>query len=519
MERLVVAPKHPDQRCDTLAPVRNMGWARLLASVIILLVPLSRLAALSPDSERARLLFEQKKYVDAAVLLEAVRREGRAGPEDLVLLGSCYTQLNELDKAASVLDAAAMIAPKSVALLDARGNLAFVRKRYADAVDLFRQAHQLQPDDVYAIQGLVASLSNNGVELFGQGKVDDARKAFREALQMDPGSIPALRNLGILELEKGDPGASASYLERALASSPRDVGLLKLLFLARNRQGDIAALLPVLDKLIEVEPGDPEPYAAKGRLLDQQGKAQDALEVFREAARKGSQDPLPYLRVGQAGRNPYVLQDCVGRAVQMISALELGAAQAINASGKPSEMQGARLVTSKIEDIRATLSSALALLRQIEGDPAFVADLARLRSWYPGSVELLHALGSYYKEKQDWSDALSAWNDVLESHPMDRDAQEGAGLALEKLGDTDRAIAAYRRARDLAPEAPELYSALERLYAGHERDLRQVLLDISYRETRNVTLLKELVKIETGLGLTADAAQHQTRVSDIESGK
>ncbi|MGA2763596.1 MAG: tetratricopeptide repeat protein [Spirochaetia bacterium] len=497
------------------------GSPRLVLVLFALLLPLSFAAAQSPaeDSARARLLFEQKKYADAASLLETIRREGHPAPMDLILLGTCYTQLNELDKAAAVLDEAALIAPQNVSLLNARGNLAFVRKKFADSLELFRQAHRLDPEDRNAVAGMVAALSNHGVELFGQGKVDDARKEFQEAVQLNPHSVPALRNMGILELEKGDPAVAAQYFERALSISPGDVGLLKLLFLVRNRQGDTKTMMPILDRLIDAEPGDPEPYAAKGRLLELDGKKQEALEVFREAVDKGSQDPLPYLRVGEAQRDRYLLHDAVARAVQLISALEIGASQAIGTSGKPGDLQGAKLITSKIEDVRVTLASSLSLLRQIDGDSLFAQDLARLQSWYPGSVDLLVALGRLYQEKENWRDALAVWQTILKDHPLDEEAQAGAGLALEKLGDTEQAITAYRRARELLPKAPELYSALERLYAGREDDLRQVLLDISYRETRNVVLLRELAKVEGDLGLQADSVKHLSRVSEIESGK
>lgn len=205
--------------------------------------------------------------------------------------------------------------------------------------------------------------------------------------------------------------------------------------------------------------------------------------------------------------------------MQLISALEIGASQAIGTSGKPGDLQGAKLITSKIEDVRVTLASSLSLLREIDGDSLFAQDLVRLQSSYPGSVDLLVALGRLYQEKENWRDALAVWQTILKDHPLDEEAQAGAGLALEKLGDAEQAITAYRRARDLSPKAPGLYRALERLYAGREDDLRQVLLDISYRETRNVVLLRELAKVEGDLGLQADADKHLSRASEIESGK
>jgi tetratricopeptide (TPR) repeat protein len=493
----------------------------LLAFVVLLLLPLFVASGQShlEDSNRAQLLFEQKQYADAAAILERFEHGGTAAPADLVLLGMCYTEMKELDKAAAVLDMAALMEPRSVSLIDAQGNLAFVRKHYSTALDLFRRAHEIDPRDRNAVQGMVASLANYGVEVFGQGKPDEARKLFLEAVQLDPLSVSALRNIGVLELETGNPLTAAAYLEKALVSSPRDVGLLKLLFLARNRLGESAAMLPILDQLIEVQPADPEPYALKGRLLEQQGDKQGAQEAFGQAAAKGSQDPLPYLRVGEAQRSRYVLHDAIGKSVQLISALQIQASQALGRARTPEDLNGARLAATKVEDVRATLVSALTLLREIDGENTFQEDLVRLQSWYPGSVDLSAALARLFGEKERWPDSLAAWQRILSDHPLDEEAQAGSGLAFEKLGDQDQAVIAYRRARELAPGSADIYAALERVYNGRENELREVLLDASYRETRNAVLFRELAKLEGRLGMDADAAVHSARVAQIESGK
>jgi tetratricopeptide (TPR) repeat protein len=494
---------------------------RSIITLFVLLIPLSAATAqaLTEESRQAHILFDQKKFSDAAALLEKVTARGDPSPSDLILLGMCYTELNQLEKAATALDTAALMTPHGALLLDARGNLAFARKRFAEALDAFREAHSVDPEDRNAVAGMVASLCNYGVELFGQGKASDAENAFANALQLDPRSVPALRDMGILELQKGDLAASAGWLEKGLVVSPRDVELLKMLFLIRNRQGDTAAMQSILDRLIEVQPADPEPYAAKARLLEQQGKTQEASQMFLQAVEKGSQDPLPFLRIGEKRRDRYLLHDAVGRAVHLISSLQLSASQALGKQGSANDLRGAKLITSKIEDVRATLVSSLALLREIDGDSLFEEDLGRLQSWYPGSVDLLAALGKLDQEKGKWQDALAAWQGILKEHPLDEEAQAGAGLAFEKLGDKDQAIAAYRRAREIEPGSADLYSALERLYTGREEELQQVLLDVSYRETRNAVLFRELAKIEAGLGLQADADKHLARAFEIESGK
>jgi len=503
------------------APRLRSGKLRRATVVLALLLPLAGVSAQSPSLEagRARLLFDQKKYAEAAAVLEGVERAGKQSPADLILLGMCYTELLALDKAGAVLDMAALMEPRSVPLMNARGNLAFARKRFGDALTFFREAHRLDPGDRNAVSGMVASLANVGVEMFGQGRTEEARKSFQEALELDPQSVPALRNMGIIELEKGDPAVSAQYLEQALAVTPESVELLKLLFLARNRQGDTTAMLPLLDRLIAAQPADPEPHAVKGRLLEAQGKQGEAEDEFQKAVERGSQDPLPYLRAGAARRDRYVLHDAVAKSVQLIASFEIQASQAIGKARKAEDLKGAKLLTTKVEEVRATLASSLILLREIDGDALFEEDLSRLQSWYPGSVDLSAALGRLFREKEQWEKSLAAWERILRDHPLDGEAQEGEGLAREKLGQKDEAVMAYRRALELNPLSADLYAALRRLYAGREAELRQILLDRSYRDTRNALLFRELAGLEGALGLEADAAVHSARAVQIDSGK
>lgn len=489
-----------------------------LLAILLLAPVLASAQDAQGDSSKARLLFQQKNFTGAAAILERIQRSGHPTGADFILLGLCYTELHELDKAEGVLALAAAVSPPSAALLDARGNLAFARKRYADAVDLFREARRLDPRDADARAGLVASLSNRGVELVGQGTVDEARKLFLEAVGLDPGSIPALRNLALVEMGSRDLAAAGGHLEQALQLSPNDVQLLKLLFIVRNDQGDKAAMMTLLDRLVALQPSDPEPHAALGRLLEQQGRAQDAARLFGEAVSLGTQDPLPYLRVGEARRDRYALHDAIAKAVQMISALQTQESQAVGRARGPEDLKGAKLISIKVEDVRSTLGSALSLLREIDGDATFQQDLTRLRSWYPGSVDLLAALARLYQEKDLWADALAAWQQILAQHPVDPDAQAGAGLAYERLGNREQAALSYRRALDMQPESASLYAALRRLYAGRETELRQIYLDLSLRQTRNVVLLGQLADLEDTLGLAADAARHRARAQEIQSG-
>jgi tetratricopeptide (TPR) repeat protein len=491
---------------------------------VLLLVLITFSPALLPaqastaDLLQARQLYEQKKYAEAAAILERADTAGRAMPADLLLLGMCDTALGLYDKAGRALDKAALLEPNSIPLMEARANIAFMKKRYSDAYKLFSAAHDRDPSSATALAGMVASEVNAGVELFSKGEAEKARAAFHHALELDPRSVTALRNIGVLELQLGFPAKAAGALEKALALAPEDPQLLRFAFIARSRLGDIAAELAILERLIAVQPADPETWAAKGKLLALQGRTAEANQAFQKAVEKGSQDPQPYFALGSAQRNRFLLHDAIARAVQLAGALQLEAVQAAQKIKGKDDLKSLNLITTQVSDVRATLGSAVTLLREIDGETLFEEDLARLQSWYPGSVELRIALARYHAEKAQWQEALAAWQGLLRDHPLEAEAQRGAGQAQESLGLRDQAIVSYLRALDLEPKAAELYGALDRLLVNDPEGLRQLLLDRSYRDTRNALLFRELAKVEAALGLASDAEAHNTRAAQIESG-
>ncbi len=61
-----------------------------------------------------------------------------------------------------------------------------------DHLDCLRQAHHANPKDATTATALANALVGYGAELASQGRPDEGRQAFREALQIDPANVPAL---------------------------------------------------------------------------------------------------------------------------------------------------------------------------------------------------------------------------------------------------------------------------------------------------------------------------------------
>lgn len=96
---------------------------------------------------------------------------------------------------------------------------------------------------------------SRGEALFAQGSLDEAVKAFHEALGCDPLCLDALNNLGVLHHQQGDAQKAAQYFSQAFSVDPsnRDV-LYNLLHM--EIPDDVKIRMARL--YLQLEPDDPE---------------------------------------------------------------------------------------------------------------------------------------------------------------------------------------------------------------------------------------------------------------------
>ena len=143
---------------------------------------------------------------------------------------------------------------------DADGAIALLRRGLAQRVAL---------DGVHGRETGVFH-NNLGVALFGLGRLDEAREAFRAAsevwrvagLRESTDALNTLNNWGSLELSAGKPEVAAPLLEQAVT-------------LRRQLYGPSAATAALLNNY--------------GKLLLQTGRAGEALPLLAEAAAMGAQ--------------------------------------------------------------------------------------------------------------------------------------------------------------------------------------------------------------------------------------
>lgn len=133
-------------------------------------------------------------------------------------------------------------------------------------------------------------LANLAWNLKGQGKIAAARQLYEESSAAAPGVFQTLLGWGQLEEADQKFEMAASLFDQAAAIRPDDPGLALARAALLARQGDRAGALVQFERAITgsaaVSPDrEPDPYAllAKGRLLDQLKRYDEAFACFSNA--------------------------------------------------------------------------------------------------------------------------------------------------------------------------------------------------------------------------------------------
>ncbi|MBI2881050.1 MAG: methyltransferase domain-containing protein [Candidatus Tectomicrobia bacterium] len=105
-----------------------------------------------------------------------------------------------------------------------------------------------------------------GNEDFARAELAAARRAYEEALRIDPACAEALYNLGMADLNEGRWDCAADHLSRAAALRPEDGDFLKSLAVAELQHGRREAALATIERYLALAPGDEKAIAFRDNL-------------------------------------------------------------------------------------------------------------------------------------------------------------------------------------------------------------------------------------------------------------
>jgi protein O-GlcNAc transferase len=170
----------------------------------------------------------------------------------------------------------------SAELLKTRGNAQKASGDAEGAIASYRRALDISP-------GYLPALYNLGLTLHERSRLDEAEGCFRRVIELDPVDAEALFHLGALLHKRSEPQEAAQMYRRALQRTPDNPHLWLAL-------GTALAELPGqseesircqregrrrLEQAIERDPKSPEERNTLGNVLQQEGRLDDAIEQYR----------------------------------------------------------------------------------------------------------------------------------------------------------------------------------------------------------------------------------------------
>jgi tetratricopeptide (TPR) repeat protein len=255
----------------------------------------------------------------------------------------------------------------------------------------FREAVRLRPNFAEAHNniGLVLAQADDG-----QGAITE----FREALRIQPDYVDALTNLGAALIStSGDSAEAIRVLEKAVALAPTSLKAQFNLAEAYGADPTYGRLKEIeqLRKVIATDATFPGAHLALGKALLGEGNVEKSVGVLEEAARLDPQGTRAHYQLGLA----------LTRAGRKEEAAK--------------ELQKSRELAS--------------------------ADDHRQNS------DLDIAEGRVALDKGDLDEAATKFKHALTLEPKSSDGEHLLGVVLEKQGDTEGAVAAYRKTLELNP--------------------------------------------------------------------
>jgi tetratricopeptide (TPR) repeat protein len=276
------------------------------------------------------------------------------------------------------------------------GQVYAVEGRRTESIQQFTTAIELRPDSAATYDAL-------GVALNSFAEFDQARKAFEQAIAIDPHMPQARVNLAMSLAQAGDAPGATEQLETAIRLRPNDATAATAHYLLAKiyADHDNQRALDELAVAVRIQPGDQEAWLALGQLRRATNDGPGTLAALQRAVACNPRDADAQYELG----SEYLAQ---GNARQAVV-----------------HLQTARELMPK-----PTIAVLYKLDRALrsQGDKAEAQKI------------------------QAQAKALLSQDDQINQHLLEAQTLDDEGVALEKQGDLAGALAKYRAALELNPQ-------------------------------------------------------------------
>ena len=413
----------------------------------------SKLVEKDPDNaawriELARLLVSMDQADDAESNLKRAIAENPESGTLRLALGGFYESSDRPDDAIQAYEALGRANPRTPEGLAARNraallNLGVDEARARGIVDailadvpnnvdalLSRAAFSIQDGDLdEAIADLRSALAKQPDSERGQlmiaraylldGEAALAEDAYRRLVESNPANRAARNELASLIGNRGDAEQAAALLRETLEMAPGDVGASRNLVRAMLLQQDYAGAEKEARRMLDLGESSGDADYQLGQALQAQGEDERAIAAYQAALSKNpaAEAPLKELvrLLGQADRRneaeTLLVQHIDANPDLPLPRLLLGELYRTDGRSEAARAVFDEAVKRQPDAIGAYLGLSSTFGT---GSDEQVAALARGLDANPGNAQLGLALGSAYKQRQDFDSAIEIYEGIVE---------------------------------------------------------------------------------------------------------
>jgi tetratricopeptide (TPR) repeat protein len=275
----------------------------------------------------------------------------------------------------------------------------------------------------------------NPVVLFDQaqalhraGRLEEAKAAYAAVVKLAPRNAEALRLLGAVWAQLGQPARAAPLIEKAVRIDPNNVGAQFTLGAVLKDQGRPHEALAAFDRAIALNPRFFEAHGNRGLALDQMRQREEALAAYDQAL---ALEP----RYIPAISNKALALHALGRDEAALAACE-------------------RALSLDPRFVPAWLNRCLVLLGLNRNEAALVS-AERALALDPGLADAHNNRAGALIALQRPTDALASVDRALALDPRSPQAHYNRGLVLLQLMRQDEAILSFEAALAIDPDFVE----------------------------------------------------------------
>lgn len=276
----------------------NRRITRLIQAFLLLFLLLRAAVAQTPqDYQKARQLFEQHQYAQAAAAFSAVEKSHPGQTDAPLFQARSLIQLDRIAEADRVLAPFVESHPQSDDGLSLLAYLRFRENHPRQSLRLFTRAAALKTpiSDDFKIVALDYALLHD---------YDDAARYLQIALRLEPGNLDARYHLGRVRYLQNRFDDSIAAFQTVLRADPHSVRAENNLGLALEGKGLLDQAMTSYHHAIDLEqpdqPGNEQPYINLGSLLTRLGRTQEARPLLEKAVDIGPNSARAHYELGKA---------------------------------------------------------------------------------------------------------------------------------------------------------------------------------------------------------------------------